>query len=240
MYDIAVCDDEETFRAALQSSLLRIAEKELKEPPAITLYASGAELLNDIEQVRDLYLLDIVLPDKSGMELAETIRGHHPDACIVFISSHEELVFSSLRYAPFRFVRKEKLDDDLEEAFLAFLQKENSAPVLTLHTTDGEQLVRAASLRYVETSGHYLQFHAGAHRYKVRGKLSEYSDRLAAYDILTVSQSYAVNLRFVLSYQDDTVCLTGGEHFSVSRSLRTRFQTAFFSYQRSAYHADFL
>ena len=36
----------------------------------------------------DLYLLDVRLPDKSGLELCNDLRAHHPKVPIVFISAN--------------------------------------------------------------------------------------------------------------------------------------------------------
>src|SRR6185369_17785503 len=42
----------------------------------------------------DLALVDISLPDKSGLELIKDLRAIHPDLCVLVVSMHDESLYA--------------------------------------------------------------------------------------------------------------------------------------------------
>ena len=70
----------------------------------------------------DLYLLDVKMPEVSGMDLAQKIRSMDLKCSIIFISSLYEPVFDSFRYTPLRYIRKEYLEEELPSALSSFLE----------------------------------------------------------------------------------------------------------------------
>ena len=97
MLQIAVCDDEESAVQAHRE----MAERCLQQCGAagkITVYTSSSSLLCDITEDQfyyDLILLDIEMPERTGMELAEKIKPFLPNVKIIL--SHRILSMPSMR-----------------------------------------------------------------------------------------------------------------------------------------------
>ena len=114
MLQIAICDDEVT-------NILKV--KELAElffrthcvEIRIEIYKSSDNLLYDMQdgQYFDLFLLDIEMPEVSGMDLAKTIYRNIPSARIIFITSHLEYAIEAYEFSVFRYIPKKLLDDKL-------------------------------------------------------------------------------------------------------------------------------
>lgn len=114
MLQIAICDDEVT-------NILKV--KELAElffrthcvEIRIETYKSSDNLLYDMQdgQYFDLFLLDIEMPEVSGMDLAKTIYRNIPSARIIFITSHLEYAIEAYEFSVFRYIPKKLLDDKL-------------------------------------------------------------------------------------------------------------------------------
>lgn len=108
MLQIAVCDDEESAVQAHRE----MAERCLQQCGAagkITVYTSSSSLLCDITEDQfyyDLILLDIEMPERTGMELAEKIKPFLPNVKIIFITSHIEYAIDAFELSIFRYVPK--------------------------------------------------------------------------------------------------------------------------------------
>lgn len=95
--------------------------------------ASGEELAGFLRLKQpDLLLLDINLPGKNGLQLAEEIKPLFPDLKIVLFSAHSDLQYirkaQSLKVAGF--LSKTISEDDLQTALLQASREEN-LPVLS-------------------------------------------------------------------------------------------------------------
>ncbi len=71
----------------------------------------------------EILLLDIDMPEISGMELAEQIFSSNINTNVIFVTNRDDLVFQAIHYQPFRFIRKEKLNQELDEAICHLLNK---------------------------------------------------------------------------------------------------------------------
>jgi two-component system chemotaxis response regulator CheY len=63
----------------------------------------------------DLILMDVVMPEKDGIEALKEIKKNHPDMKVVMVSSvgTEKKVAQSLKYGAFTFIQKPFNEDEL-------------------------------------------------------------------------------------------------------------------------------
>lgn len=80
------------------------AENNLNDQLSITSYTSASQI-DLTTDIFDILLLDIDLPDKSGIDFANDYIKIYPNTKIIFISSHNELVFDSFKVHPYNFIR---------------------------------------------------------------------------------------------------------------------------------------
>lgn len=95
----AICDDEPTILDYLHEHI----SKEFKQQGAeiqMDKFTSGKEFLNvHEEELFDLVFLDIDMPEISGFDVAEEIS-ESEYTIIIFVTTHDEIVFSSLKFQP--------------------------------------------------------------------------------------------------------------------------------------------
>lgn len=120
MLHIAICDDDKhavTVHTEIAAECLRQCGARGETAP----YTDSGSLLADIADDGfhfDLILLDIEMPGKSGMELAEEIRPHLPDVKIIFITSHIEYAVDAFELSVFRYVPKNDIEKRLRSAIM--------------------------------------------------------------------------------------------------------------------------
>lgn len=96
--------------------------------------ANGAEAVTLAQSLQpDVVVLDLSMPELSGLEAAERIRERVPDACILVLSihDHEEYVLQSVRAGAQGYLRKDSSPAELRGAIRALYDGGSffSAPV---------------------------------------------------------------------------------------------------------------
>jgi two-component system, NarL family, invasion response regulator UvrY len=118
---ILLVDDHEIVRTGLRQLL------ELEEDLSLAGEAAAStEALAWLRQNPcDLVLLDIALPDRSGVETLKLIRGAHPELPVLVLSAYpeEQYAINLLRAGANGYVRKDAPGDEIVRAVRAVLHK---------------------------------------------------------------------------------------------------------------------
>lgn len=171
---IAICDDDGTFLKHLKN---RINSFYLSKGEVITIteFTNGEDLINGCKELEfDLIFLDIEMPQMTGIEVITKLRAIYDDMTIILLTNYEDYVFESFRYNPFRYIRKSRIDNELEEALEAFqykMKKANSYYSFT--TSDGIVSWRIDDIQYMEVFQHYIHIHNKDKTIKVRASLEK-------------------------------------------------------------------
>ena len=121
-----VVDDERISR--------HVASRMLRELGLRVLEADGAEEALDVFRISqhpiDLVLLDVVMPETDGVELAEQILAHRPGQRIIFMSAHPAEVLSEhgLQDLDVLFLAKPYTMDELLSKVREAMAEERSGP----------------------------------------------------------------------------------------------------------------
>lgn len=121
MYKILIVDDEENIRALLKGILSDVAEVYEAENAK-----KGLAMFQ--EHKPDLILLDIMLPDISGVELLQEIREKNSDVKIIMITAYETIksVIEIMNIKISGYITKPFIVKDVRERVKKLLEKVNS------------------------------------------------------------------------------------------------------------------
>jgi diguanylate cyclase (GGDEF)-like protein/PAS domain S-box-containing protein len=138
---ILIVDDEQYIRSSLQL-LLRSEGREILE------CATGKDALTFLKSLEiDLVLLDINLPDISGLDVMEWIANNHIPSSVIIVSGdvHIDSAIRALRYGAVEFVRKPRDMEDIQLKVTNALhrrQLERSNVLMTARLEQSERLHR--------------------------------------------------------------------------------------------------
>lgn len=197
MIHIAVCEDNAADMAHLRSLLCQT-----KILCDFTEYTSAEPLLLDLENGHkhfDLFLLDIFLPDRNGVETARRIRRLDEKAILIFLTISEDFYREAFDLYAFHYLLKPIRLADLTEA-LTKAANLISAPEEALPVISNRQklLLRLADIVYIDSSKHMLCFHMqDGQQYVSYGKLDEIQAQLASGLFVRCHKSFIVNLIYV-------------------------------------------
>lgn len=115
-YNIIIVDDHSLFRLGLISII-----KDFKHPTKVIGEAeSEIELFALLEKdlIPDVILLDIILPESSGIDIAKRIRAEYPEIKIIILSSevYEEIIDEILEVGVDGYLSKLARREDIEKA----------------------------------------------------------------------------------------------------------------------------
>jgi len=233
MINIAICDDE--------VPILEFVEREIDHfyvsrniAVNVMKFTNGSTFLDACRNTNfHLVFLDIEMPHMSGIDVVAKLRSVYDDMEIIFLTSYENYVFESFRYRPLRFIRKSKIDSELEEALEAFQKiMDNSKNYYSFLTTDGVVIWRVDDIQYMEAFQHYIYIHRKDKNIKVRGSLDKYEKEFGTWGFIRIHKSYLVSYQHIYSINTNEVILTDQKKLPLSRRRNEEVKEKFIEYTR--------
>ncbi|WP_339784850.1 MAG: response regulator [Imperialibacter sp.] len=111
---IIIADDHQLFRNGLRALLQAQESVEI-----VGEAETGEALLHQLTTTKaDIILLDISLPDKSGLDILPLVREKYPDTKCIMLTMHEELQYvkESLKKGASGYLLKDTSENELREA----------------------------------------------------------------------------------------------------------------------------
>lgn len=220
---IAVCDEDPKI---LQPQSERIQQQFSLENAVcrMDLYEDPKKLFDALDGTEyDMAFLDIDMPGISGFDLAEKISVKYPQMLIVFVTSHDELVFPTFRYHPFRFIRKPYFDQEIEECIHEAVESLNDRDrVLEIQTSDGQQFVYVSDILYLESEKNYVNIITRHGILKERDTISHKEKEWGPYGFLRVHSGFLVNQKYIYAIDQESIRLRSRKYPEVPLSRRRR------------------
>ncbi len=197
MVKFAVCDDEPIMVDYISDKVRECYPEECE----IEKYGDGKSLLADsCRQNFDALFLDIDMPGLDGMELAKRIRENNQYIKIIFVTNKDNLVYSTLKYVPFRFIRKSYLDEEFREAAEALMDSiAQSNASLILKTKDEDVCVKVCDIVYAEVNNHIITLFLSQGKLKINKTMEELDADLGKFGFIRTHKSFLVNYRHIKS-----------------------------------------
>lgn len=228
-----IVDDERLARQELKSMLA-----EHKDIEVIAECANANEAKEKIAQLKpDVVFLDIQMPGKNGLELAQEL---HPLPELIFITAHDEYALRAFEVNALDYLLKPVQPQRLAETIKKLFEKEEETPaefrtVLTdedqVFLKDGDRcwFVKLANVRLFESEGNYVRVFFEGNRPLVLRSLNNLEQRLSPASFFRASRKHIINLKWVENIEPWfngglMVKLRGGEQVEISRRQAVRLK----------------
>ena len=228
MLRIALCDDDPNFMHELHQKIMKwYQESGYSGNISVSEFSDSAYLARTIRSGSgfDLFVIDIEMPELSGMELAPQIRTYMPAAIIIFLTSHSEFSLEGYKFGVLRYIPKLDLDRRLPEALAAakeeFSKSENS--FLTVrHYSDVMRIPyqEIIYVRHVLRSSQIVTLSLGM--MKDNRGLKAIHEQLNDNRFIYIDRSTFVNLDHVRQIKGSEIILRNMERLPISRQMLTK------------------
>lgn len=239
MLQIALCDDEteelEHARALIEGWLRQRPELD----GSLRAFQSGYDLMECVRARGgfDLYLLDVLMPERDGIALGRALRETDRQAAIVYLTSSPDFAVESYSVQALYYLLKPfgeaELYPVLNRFAAGYLQER--ADTLPVRTHDGVTPVRMARLVSAELRGRavYCRLAEGGEvvSQTLRGSFDQFAAPLLGdRRFLKVGASFVINLSFVEGLTGREFLMRDGSRVPVPRASMAALRDAYMSY----------
>lgn len=229
MMQIAVCDDE-AMNVSKVEELAKVFFRTHYIDINIKTYQSGENLLYDLQDdiYYDLLLLDIEMPEVSGMDLAKTIQEKMPSARIIFITSHLEYAIEAYEFSIFRYIPKDRLEEKLDAAFVDFykLYRLERNEYYTIQIKNNIEQLAYRDILYILRDGKYAVFYMenGESR-SVRKTLAQVFEEISKEYFFFADRGCIVNLANVIGLDATGISFIHDKRVVISKAAIPKFKS---------------
>lgn len=219
--NIVICDDDANMVGILHNKVLSVMSDNGQTCSIKELY-DGKELLKYCrENIPDIVIADIDMPNMSGFEAVQELQKQQPDLAVVFISAHKEYACQSYDYRPFWFIDKMELNK-FEDVISRLVRKINiqktKKEVIYLHG-DKKYSVNVNEIMYLKSNRHYiLAYNADGTVLNYRFPIKEAYTQLAKEGFIQIQRGCIVNCRFIERFEPRAVFLYTQEKIKLTRN----------------------
>ncbi len=243
-FKAVIIDDSSQARKLLRLMLLELASN-----VQVVGEAENAEdgLRMILKLQPDAIFLDIEMPGKSGLQLAESLIGKNIQGKVVFTTAYNAYALKAFRLSAIDYILKPIQEDQLEEAVeklkedkknrdnevrlkaLSENLQEDRNNVLCIPIVGGYEYLPVDEIEYMEADGSYVKINCTDQRSKIVSKNLKYFENAleSAPKFLRSHRSFLVNMDHVTSYfksDGGNLQLKSGQVIPVSRERKQDVQ----------------
>lgn len=229
MIHIALCDNEPEQRQHLSQMVQTYLENRPELIPKLHVYASPERLLSAVKTGGDfdLYLLDVLMPGISGIELGLLLRKMDCEGEIIYITASQEYALDSYRTHADGYLLKPLAQEDLDAALdhALGISRQKRVPSILVKTKTGVVRLAFDDILYVELVNRTLCYHLRG-REPVSSLTLRTSFQQAVEPLMEDPRffrngsSFAVNLYYVQRIEKNGLYLDGGICVPLTRGMQ--------------------
>lgn len=211
MYHIVICDDEKEI---LDDILKKVRQcfDDNNISARFTDIDDSRKLLECIQNEKiDVLFLDIDMPYHNGMEIAGSINEQGLKMILIFITSHDALVYQTFAYRPFGFIRKTHIDQELDELVKRIYNEllENKQELVI---RKGQEFIKVLikDIIYIEAEKNYLVLRTASDMIRIRETMTNIENELQGKGFVRCHKGYLVHAEYIEKLSNAEIILRDG------------------------------
>jgi DNA-binding LytR/AlgR family response regulator len=239
MIRIAFCDDETAWLKRTQDMLSAFAANHPEYPLQIFSFSSGEDLLRDVQlnSNYDIYLLDVVMPQMSGIDLGVNLRKHDEFGKIIYLTTSPDFAVDSYVTGAFYYLLKpataEKVNDVLLRACAEISRRRERC--MKIKTSAGLSILPFDEICFVELKRKSLLYYTAENHTlestSVRESFSScVSQLLEDKRFVLAGPGHCINLFYVKSVEKESLLFKNDIRLYLPRKICASIQAAWLDY----------
>lgn len=161
--NIAICDDDLQCSGMLNIMLEEYAAKHNLKDFTVYIYSHADDLIDAIQDDEhfDICILDIMMPDISGIELGIKLRNDGYEGIIIYLTASKDYALDSYKAKAFNYILKPIVPADLyqtlDDALKDFSGK--SERFVVVKTKEGNTRISLNNILYIQLSKRVLVYY---------------------------------------------------------------------------------
>lgn len=240
MFNIAICDDTAKELLGIMNELNGYLKRKATDmETSVDVYSKADDLLKGCREKRyDLLLLDIIMPEKDGIETAKEARQINPDVDIVYISTTSEFALDAFSVNAMSYLLKpfttEQFEAAMDRVFRNILEKKPEG--ITVKNLNGSLMsLDINDILYIESREKVIRIvMKDSDDILTRSSLTAIYEHLEKYkSIAKCGGSYIINLAGIRRFDAKSVVMNNGTAIPVPRRVMPEMKQKFVDYYES-------
>lgn len=239
MLTLAICDDNKNDLAIIAELISEWILQQKDTEIVIKQFTSPYALLDEVRSGKafDLFLLDILMPEMTGISLGERLHTLLSDPLLIFLTSSEDYYSDAFRLYAFQYIckpiQKSSLFEVMDKVLLRCEKRRQN--VFALKTANGIVQFPIHTLVYAELFRHICHFHLAngtnlQSQYLRTGFDNFIAPLLLDRRFIKTHTSFLVNLSFAGKLSQNNLTLTTGEAVPVTRTFADEVSRRYMEY----------
>ena len=237
MFRIAIVDDDKAALSIVSSAVDTFFKEKNIEYNITSFYNPLNYLATIKEENFNLIFLDIDMPEKNGLSVAEETLSINKNTHIIFLSQREDLVFECLAIHPFGFIRKSNLINDftlmMNQFYNYYLSNNEGGNKIEFVEKNRTVSFKINEIVYISSDRNYQDIVTKDNKVEtVRIPLSTLEDKLKQFGFIRVHKCYIVNQSYIRIISNEEIKLTNDVTIPLSKKRRDEVIKEYLAYSR--------
>ncbi|MFG6366888.1 MAG: LytTR family DNA-binding domain-containing protein [Lachnospiraceae bacterium] len=241
---VVVCDDCVEYLQTIETLLEQYKESISDVDFAVEKYLDATVLYNKIlvgEQA-DIYILDMIMSDRSGLDIGSLIRQADGDGVIIYITSSDDYALEAYGVHAARYLLKPVSEETFFEAMnfarsYTGTRKEHLFPI---KTKEGTLSVSYSRIEYIENYSRTLNVclddGENIRSIFIRKSFDEEIREIAGdRSFLQVHKSFLINMEHVKKLEQSEIVMESGKRIPVSKTRAADVRRAYLQFLSVCY-----
>lgn len=234
-----VCDDIQQEAEIAKERILK-AYKNRDFTCEVSVYTKGHHLMSIIESNRNIHLLvlDIEMPDISGIELAKALKQLRKHCVLILLTSHSEYAVDGYELGVFRFIPKDRMDEMFEKALMDAADKiiHDYRKIFLIQHHSSIEKIFFDEINYITKDGKNSIIHlTNKQTLTVRKTLSNIFEELNSKEFIFIDRGCIANIDNVWKVDKKNWICSNGIVLPMSGTVRTTIKETLFEYWGSTF-----
>lgn len=238
MINICICDDDNKIITKMKALITQYFNSH-NILYSIDSYVNSEVLLNKIKHKEsyDIYFLDIMMPDITGMHIANEIREHNETSAIIFLTSSPEYAVESYNVRALNYLLKPIDEEKLISTLNYYIEKitiPRKAEKLIIKEKGKIKQVQFSGICHFESSRNKLIIYLNTNeKLEIYRTISDMEELLREKkSFIRIHRSFIINMYYIKEITSDEVTLLSNYKIPLSKKYSSSFKNAYFEFAR--------
>lgn len=224
---ITICDDSIKDLLKVEKILLKYKTLYPDKNFELEKFSDPSRLYHKIlgGKLADIYILDMLMPGRTGIDLGNLIREAGGESIIIYITASDDYALEAYGVHAVRYLLKPINENKLFEAldYALSYTKVKTEPLYLIKTKDGLIQRPYSGIEYIENASRRLEVHlSGGEVFKtlfIRKSFEEEIREIAEKpNFQQIHKSFLINFDYVKQLTQDSAVMESGRRLPVSKS----------------------
>jgi DNA-binding LytR/AlgR family response regulator len=239
MIKLAIVDDETEF-VTMYSKMIKNYFSHNHVLLEVQTFNSGDDFIESLKTDKyDLIFMDIDMPCLSGIDIALELRKNNQSSDLIFVSAHPHFVFETIKFTPYRFIRKINLESETMEAIDSYCSRtQTKFKMISLELQNGNTVCEKVSdiinFFAIRHDVYYItKNETNAKILSRKYSLSQIESFAKEFGFIRVHKSYLVNYRYIENINAKSLVMINRCEIPISHGKKTEIQEQFMELLRN-------